>query len=209
MKNSKLQPWPWTLKMIERLRVGLSLFRILTSNLNIEGDQMALNGLDKVFRISALILNVEDDKPSSTHLSCLVLSCLVFSRCFTWTSIISSSAMIVANWLEVIISSQISSSWPFRPARMSNELPYSAKLNQNLVSQCALLPVTRSVCALCFYPELLVHLIYDHEPTLRLRAVQSVPCALLLGSSMRPSNDSQTSVRPSIQPSDRSLSFTC
>ena len=60
--------------MIERLRVGLSLFRILTSNLNIEGDQMALNGLDKVFRISALILNVEDDKPSSTHLSCLVLS---------------------------------------------------------------------------------------------------------------------------------------
>ena len=59
--------------MIEQLRVGLSVFRILTSFLNIEDDQMASSGLNEVFRILALILNVEDDEPGSTRLSCLVL----------------------------------------------------------------------------------------------------------------------------------------
>ena len=59
--------------MIERLRVGLSIFRILTSIMNIEDDQMALSGLDEIFKISAFILNVEDDEPGSTFLSYLVL----------------------------------------------------------------------------------------------------------------------------------------
>ena len=85
---------------------------------------MASSGHDEVFRISALILNVEDDESGSTR-----LSCLVFSRYFTWTSIISSDAVIIADWLEVVTSSQISSSRPFRLAHMSNELPCLAKLN--------------------------------------------------------------------------------
>ena len=60
-------------KMIEQLRAGLLVFRILTSILNIEDDQMALSGLDEVSIILALILNVEDDEPGSTRLSCVVL----------------------------------------------------------------------------------------------------------------------------------------
>ena len=48
------------------------------SILNIEYDQMALSALNEVFKISALILNVEDDEFGSTR-----LSCLVFSSCFT------------------------------------------------------------------------------------------------------------------------------
>ena len=59
--------------MIKGLRVGLLVFRISTSILNIKEGQMDSSGLDKVFRISALILNVEDDEPSSAYLSCLVL----------------------------------------------------------------------------------------------------------------------------------------
>ena len=42
---------------------------------------MASSGLNKVFRILALILNIEDDELDSTSLSCLVLS-----RYFTWIS---------------------------------------------------------------------------------------------------------------------------
>ena len=68
------------------------VFRISTSILNIKDDQMALSRLNEVFKISALILNLEDNEPGSTH-----LSCLVFSRCFTWTSIISSGAIIIAD----------------------------------------------------------------------------------------------------------------
>ena len=58
--------------------MGLLIFKILTSILNIEDDQMASSGLDEVFKILALILNVEDDEPGSTY-----LSYLVFSYCFT------------------------------------------------------------------------------------------------------------------------------
>ena len=100
------------------------VFKILTSILNIDDDQIASSGLDDVFRISALILNIEDNDPSSNRLSCLVVS-----RCFTRTLIISNGAVIVVDWLEVVTSSQISSSRPFRLARMSNELPYLAELN--------------------------------------------------------------------------------
>ena len=164
---------------------------------------MALNGVNKVFKILALILNVEDDEPGSTRLSCLVFSC-----CFTQILIISSGIVIVTDWLEVITLSQISTSRPFRLARMSNEFPCSAELNQDLVSQRALFLVTRSVCALCSYLKLLVCSICDHESTLGLRPIQSVLCALLLGLSPRPINDPRTDLDPSTQPSDRSLSTT-
>ena len=130
-------------------------------------------------------------------------------RCFIWISTISSSVVVVAICREVVISSQIRSSGPFRLARMSNKLPYSAELNQNLVGKRPLHPVTRSVYTLCSSLELLVCSICDHEPTLGLRPIQSTPCALLLGSSPRPSNNPRTSVRPSTQPSDRSLSAVC
>ena len=82
--------------MIEQLRMGFTVFRILTtilnveddqmasigpeeifkiltSLLNIEDDQMASSGLNVFFRISTLILYVEDDEPNSTCLTCLVL----------------------------------------------------------------------------------------------------------------------------------------
>ena len=58
-------------KMIKQLRVGLSVFKISTSL--IEDDRMASSKLDEVFRILALIFNIKDDEPSSTHLPCLVL----------------------------------------------------------------------------------------------------------------------------------------
>ena len=48
--------------MIEQLRVGLKVFRILTSVLNVGNDQTTLSGLDEVFRILTFILNVEDDQ---------------------------------------------------------------------------------------------------------------------------------------------------
>ena len=66
---------------------------------------MASSGLDEVFKISALIINVKDNEHGST-----CLSCLVFSHYFIWTSITSSGAVIIADWLEVVTSSQITSS---------------------------------------------------------------------------------------------------
>ena len=77
-------------KMIEQLRVGMT-----------------------IFRISTLISNVENDEPGSNR-----FSYLVFSRCFIWTSIISSGVVVIVDWPEVVTSSQISSSLPFRLARM-------------------------------------------------------------------------------------------
>ena len=59
--------------MIKRLRVGLPVFRISTFILNIKDDQIASSRLKEASKISALILKVEDDEPSFTYLSCLVL----------------------------------------------------------------------------------------------------------------------------------------
>ena len=59
--------------MVKQLRVGLTVFRILTMILNVEDDEMALSELDEVFRILTSILNIEDDEPSSIRWSCLVL----------------------------------------------------------------------------------------------------------------------------------------
>ena len=85
----------------------------------------------------------------------------------------------------------------------------SVELNQNSVSQCALLLVAHLVCALRSYPEQLVRSICDHEQALRLRPIQFVPCALLLGSSLWPSNDPRIGICLSTQPSDQSLSTIC
>ena len=59
--------------MIEHLSGLDEVFRILTLILNVEDDQAYLSGLDEVFRISNLILNIEGDEPGSTRLTCLVL----------------------------------------------------------------------------------------------------------------------------------------
>ena len=56
------------------------VFRILTLILNVEDNQTALSGLDEVFRNSTLILNDEDDGPSSTCLTCLALLVIISSR---------------------------------------------------------------------------------------------------------------------------------
>ena len=61
MENSKTRPWPWTSKMIERLRAGLTVFRILTLVLNVDDDQLASSGLHEVFRILTSVLNIERD----------------------------------------------------------------------------------------------------------------------------------------------------
>ena len=121
---------------------------------------------------------------------------------------ISDGVVVIAGWLEVITLSQIPSSWPFRIDRMSI-ISCPADLNQDLVAERTLLLVTRSVCALRSYPEPLVCSIYDHEPTLGLRLVPSAPCALLLGSSPRPSNNPWIGIHPSTQLSDWSLSTVC
>ena len=79
-----------------RLQVGLTVFRILTSVLYVENNQMTFfriltlilhvdnqttsSELDEVFRILTLIFNVEDDEPGSTHLTCLVLVVVSFGR---------------------------------------------------------------------------------------------------------------------------------
>ena len=68
------------MKMIERLHAGLSVFRILTSILNKEDDQMASSQLDEVSKISAFILNVEDNEFGSTRLICLVLVVVSFGH---------------------------------------------------------------------------------------------------------------------------------
>ena len=88
-------------------------------------------------------------------------------------------------------------------------MPCLAELNQNLVGQCVLFSVACLVCALLSYPEPLVCSICNQDPTLGLRRVQSVPCALLLGSSSWPSNDPWIGIYPSTQPSDQSLFAVC
>ena len=67
------------------------VFKISTSVLNIEGDQMASSGLDEVFKILTSISNVEDYEPSSIRWSSSL------SRCFIWTSIVSSGVLVVAD----------------------------------------------------------------------------------------------------------------
>ena len=59
--------------MIERLCVGLTVFKILTLVLNVENDQMASSGLEEFFRILTSVLNVQDDESGSICCSCLVL----------------------------------------------------------------------------------------------------------------------------------------
>ena len=49
------------------------VFRILTLILNVEDAQMASSGLDEVFRISTLILKFEDDEHGFASLTSLVL----------------------------------------------------------------------------------------------------------------------------------------
>ena len=48
-------------------------FKISTSVLYVEGDQIASSGLDEFFRILTLVLNVEGDQPGSMCWSCLAL----------------------------------------------------------------------------------------------------------------------------------------
>ena len=135
--SSVFRPWSLTSRMIKRLSwlddlhnfdldlerrgrsnswVGLTVFKILTS-------------------ISTSILDIGVNKPASarfwfwtsrtskqrrvglTVFSVSTVDLSGLSHCFILTWTISSSALVIVGWLEVVTSSQIRSSWPFRLAR--------------------------------------------------------------------------------------------
>ena len=132
------------------------------------------------------------------------------NHCFIWTSIISSGAVVITSWLEVVTSSRTSASRAFRLAwvRVMN-CPIQLSWIQDLVSQRFLLLITHLVCALRSYPEPLVSSICNHETKLGLRLVQSAPYALLMCSSPWPSKDLQTDICLFTQPSDWSVPIAC
>ena len=127
-------------------------------------------------------------------LQCLIISlgCWCHLDIDNWQQCYSHRRLAGSRHLE---SNPISR--PFRLAhiRVMNCL-IQTKLNQDLVGQRTLLPISRLVCAFCFYLESLVHSICDHELTLGLRPAQFAPCTLLLVSALQLSNDPRTSVRP-------------
>ena len=82
--------WSWTLMTNERRQMGSMVFSVSSSVFEYRGQWAWFHPFD----LSSL------------------------SHCFIWTSIISSGAVVTTGWLEVITSSQISSSRPFRLACM-------------------------------------------------------------------------------------------
>ena len=103
-KSSKFWPLSWKSRSMSLVPPVLIL--------NLEDNWMASSGLDD---LQCLVLDLEY-RGRWAWFHPFDLSGL--SRCFIWTSIISSGAVVTTGWLEVVTSSQISSSRQFRLARM-------------------------------------------------------------------------------------------
>ena len=64
----------WNIEGDQIASSGLNkVFKTLTSVLNVKNDQMASSGLDELSKILTSALNVEDNEPGFIHWSCIVL----------------------------------------------------------------------------------------------------------------------------------------